>query len=190
MRTNKRKNKGLAFSVRRNNRGRYAKSYWQHFSPLLFLGISMLISLLVQKHYQNDELINPCENDGCSFFMVRAVETIEPETVKDTEIVVLSEKEQIIHYITQVFGKDAPDAFNILHCENRGLNPKAVNHNRNGTRDLGIFQLNDAYWGGEENFDWKTNIDKAHKIFKNGGWSQWSCSHRIGVTPFYLKGKN
>ena len=72
-----------------------------------------------------------------------------------------------------------------MSCENKTLKPKAVNHNRNGTRDLGIFQLNDAYWGGEENFDWKTNIDKAHKIFKKGGWRQWSCSHKIGIKSFW-----
>lgn len=92
-----------------------------------------------------------------------------------------SQKQEIIDYIVEVFGEDAPDAFNVLYCENRGLNPNAVNHNRNGSRDLGIFQLNDKYHGGEENFDWKLNIDKAYKIFKSHGkkWTAWTCSKRV-----------
>ncbi len=74
---------------------------------------------------------------------------------------VSTEKQQIIDYIVEVFGEHAPEAFNVLFCENRNLDPKAINYNRNGTVDRGIFQLNSAYWGGEENFNYKTNIDKA-----------------------------
>lgn len=94
----------------------------------------------------------------------------------------LTEKEQIIAYIVEVFGEHAPEAFNVLFCENRNLDPKAVNYNRNGTVDRGIFQLNSAYWGGEENFDWKTNIDKAYMIFERAGkkFTPWTCSHRVG----------
>jgi len=92
-----------------------------------------------------------------------------------------SSKQEIIEYIVEVFGEDAPEAFNVLYCENRTLNPSAVNVNRNGTRDLGVFQLNDGYHGGEENFDYKTNIDKAYKIFEAHGkkWTAWTCSHRV-----------
>lgn len=111
----------------------------------------------------------------------------EVEVIKEVEVDRRfdSEKQQILAYIVEVFGDDSADAINILYCENRNLDPKAVNHNRNGTSDLGIFQLNDAYWGGEENFDWKTNVDKAYKIFKSSGWKAWSCSTRIGVKSFW-----
>jgi len=130
---------------------------------------------------------------------VEAIKSVSVSTesvivaVVDTEPVLVplavSEKEQIIAYIVEVFGEDAPDAFSVLHCENRGLNPQAVNHNRNGTKDLGIFQLNTAYWGGEENFDWKTNIDKAYMIFERAGkkFTPWTCSHRIGQKNYLGK---
>lgn len=100
---------------------------------------------------------------------------------------VLTEKEQIINYIVEVFGEDAPEAFNVLHCENRNLDPKAINHNRNGSQDLGIFQLNNRYWGGEENLNWKTNIDKAKIVFDRAGksWKPWTCSTRIGVKSYW-----
>lgn len=113
-----------------------------------------------------------------------SIEPLEvPQATVSAEIIT-TEKEQIIAYIVEVFKEDAPDAFNVLFCENRGLNPRAVNLNKNGTRDLGIFQLNDAYWGGEENFDWKLNIDKAHKIFEKQGWKPWTCSTRVNVKNY------
>ena len=110
---------------------------------------------------------------------------IEPQPQGSLE---KSEREQIFEYIVEVFGEHSPDAFNVLFCENRNLDPYATNHNRNGTIDRGIFQLNSAYWGGEENFDWKTNIDKAYMIFEraNKTWRPWTCSHRIGE-PNYLQ---
>jgi hypothetical protein len=94
---------------------------------------------------------------------------------------VSTEKQQIIDYIVEVFGEHAPEAFNVLFCENRNLDPKAINYNRNGTVDRGIFQLNSAYWGGEENFNYKTNIDKAYVVFERAGkkFTPWTCSHRI-----------
>ncbi len=88
---------------------------------------------------------------------------------------------EIIDYILEVFKEDALDAMNVLRCENGNLNPNAVNYNRNGSVDRGIFQLNSNFWGGEENFDYKTNIDKAYTIFVSAGklWTPWTCSHRV-----------
>ena len=97
-----------------------------------------------------------------------------------------TQKEDIINEITRVFGEDAPEAFNILFCENRTLNPNAINHNRNGSVDRGLFQINSIH-AGAEMFDIHKNIAMAYKIFKSSGWKAWSCSHRIGVTPYYLR---
>ncbi len=93
-----------------------------------------------------------------------------------------SEKQQILEYIVEVFGEDAADAIVVVRkCENSAFNPRAVNYNRNGTVDRGIFQLNSQYWGGEELFDWKTNIDKAYEVFTRAGkkWSPWTCAHVV-----------
>lgn len=102
----------------------------------------------------------------------------------------ITQKEQILDYIHKVFGDDAPDAIKLVgECENKQWNTNAVNHNRNGTVDRGIFQLNSAYWGGEENFDWKTNIDKAYMIFENAGktWRPWTCAHVLGQENYLGK---
>lgn len=109
------------------------------------------------------------------------VETPTAPAVEDK-----TEKEQIIAYIVEVFGEDAPDAFNVAYCENRNLDPYATNHNRNGSVDRGIFQLNSQYWGGEELYDWKLNIETAYMIFERAGkkWTPWTCSHRVGQTNY------
>lgn len=102
----------------------------------------------------------------------------------------LSQKQEIIEYIVEVFGEDAPDAFNVLYCENRGLNTQAINENRNGTTDHSLFQINSIHtkrFGSNFMTNWKANVDVAHQIFTEQGWTPWACSHRVGVTPFWQK---
>lgn len=99
-----------------------------------------------------------------------------------------TQKEDIINEITRVFGEDAPTAFNVLWCENRSLNPSAINHNSNGSTDHSIFQINSIHakrFGNKFMTDWKENIRVARVLQKEQGWRIWSCSHRVDVTPFY-----
>jgi len=88
--------------------------------------------------------------------------------------------------IKEYFGEHSEDAFKVLDCENKTLNPRAVNYNRNGSKDLGLFQLNDRYWGGEENFDPETNIKKARMIFDRAGgkWTPWTCAYRANQKSY------
>lgn len=112
---------------------------------------------------------------------------IEKEVIREVEVVAPCETEkcQIMAYIVERFGDDADDAITVLNkCENSEFNPLAANHNNNGTIDRGVFQINSVH-GGEELFNWKTNVDKAYEIFSNGGWRQWSCSHVINIRSFW-----
>jgi len=88
--------------------------------------------------------------------------------------------------IKEYFGEHSEDAFKVLDCENKTLNPRAVNYNRNGTVDRGLFQLNSAYWGGEENFDPETNVKKARMIFDRAGgkWTPWTCAYRANQKSY------
>lgn len=105
-----------------------------------------------------------------------AVEAVDP-SIGEAEL------EELIR---EYFGEHTEDAFKVLDCENKTLNPRAVNHNRNGTVDRGLFQLNSAYWGGEENFDPETNIKKARMIFDRAGgkWTPWTCSYTLGQKSY------
>lgn len=97
-----------------------------------------------------------------------------------------SEKEEIIAYIVEVFGEEAPNAFNVLYCENRGLRADAVNWNSNGSWDAGIFQINSIHgYTMDQMKDYKQNIKAAKKIFDGRGWNAWACSERVDVTPFW-----
>jgi len=103
-----------------------------------------------------------------------------------------TEREQIINYIVEVFGEDAPLILNILWCENRNLDPKAVNYNRNQTTDHSVMQINSIHLTGKEfkecigaDSEWKTNIKCGKAIYNKYGASAWACSSRVGITPFW-----
>lgn len=106
------------------------------------------------------------------------------EVVREVEVdrTFTTEKQQILAYIVQRFGDRSADAITLINqCENHAFNPRAINYNRNGTVDRGIFQINSIH-GGEEMFDWKTNIDTAFKIYTAHGnkFTAWTCAHVVG----------
>lgn len=106
------------------------------------------------------------------------------EVIKEVEVDrrFTTEQQQIMAYIVEVFGKDAGKAITILAtCENSKFDPKATNHNNNGTVDRGVFQINSIH-GGDEMYDYKTNIDKAYEIYKAWGnkFTAWTCAYKIG----------
>lgn len=111
-----------------------------------------------------------------------AGQTLTPETS-------LTEKQQIMIYIVTKFGDRSHQAIAMLaKCENSELDPYATNHNRNGTIDRGIFQINSIH-GGEEMFDWKTNIDKAYEIYSahDNTFYAWSCGDVAGDYTYKMK---
>ena len=100
-----------------------------------------------------------------------------------------TEKEQIVKYIYDRFGSNAPEALKVFKCES-GLRPDAVNTNWSKTPgvassyDYGIAQINSVHQVGKNYLlDWHTNIDVAYKIFSEQGWTPWVCR-------YVLKGGN
>lgn len=91
--------------------------------------------------------------------------------------------------IRSVFGKHADKALLLLSCENRSLNPKAVNDNTTWGgvgQDIGIFQIN-TKWQGVSNRafleDPSINIRIAYNIFVRSGYSfkLWACAEKVGL---------
>lgn len=85
-------------------------------------------------------------------------------------------------YITTVFGSaNAATAKKIATCESSN-NEIAINHNTNGTYDLGVFQDNTVHASNFTNYVhdmlyYATNIQQAHTLFvQAGGWSPWYSS--------------
>jgi len=58
-----------------------------------------------------------------------------------------------------------------------GWNEYAIGVNKNGTKDLGIFQINDIHkLSNEFRFDYKKAIDwSIAKRLNDGGWYAWSA---------------
>lgn len=99
------------------------------------------------------------------------------------------EKEDIVKYIRQVFGKHSDKALLLLTCENSDIDPNAKNTAGNspaGSTDWGVFQIND-YWQEIYNpaflTDYKINTLVAHNIFTRDGESfkLWTCGRKFGI---------
>jgi hypothetical protein len=57
------------------------------------------------------------------------------------------------------------------------LNPKAVNHNKDGSKDYGLFQINGRFWGKvcdiDKLFDPAYNAQCAMIVYKQQGLTAW-----------------
>lgn len=148
---------------------------------------------LIQQYFKQEPLLDPC--DGCSFFMVRAVE-IEPEVVEEvkTELTI----EEIVR---EVFGKDSENALKIMQCESRG-NPETIGdthimtyHSGELVGDsIGLFQIRSGghdfnrakanKMTADEFRTWmkdpESNIKYAKTIFDRRGWFAWfNCMNKV-----------
>lgn len=133
------------------------------------------------KAFAKEQYINPLSEKDIKYIEVptKVIKYEIPQTIQDD--------------IRAVFGEYADDAMRVLECENKGLNPKAVNDNTawGGVgRDHGIFQIND-YWQGFRHggkatqflHDPAINIRVAWRIFEDEGYSfaKWTCGRKLGI---------
>ena len=134
---------------------------------------------------------------------VEAKEYIKPVVVVSNSQ--MTEKQQIMSYIVEVFGDDAMQALKIAECESR-FNPKQIGdehlmsiNNQTGELigdSIGIFQVRtgDTNWNrakangmSAEEFraklkNWEYNIDYAKTIFDRNGWEAWhNCAVKTNV---------
>lgn len=67
-----------------------------------------------------------------------------------------------------------PDIMIAIAKAESGMNPKAVNVNRNGSTDIGLFQINSVHGYDELSlFDVKKNIEAAREIYGKQGLGAW-----------------
>ena len=97
---------------------------------------------------------------------------VDPCTLRD---VVCEEENSIEEIISRTFPEDPRTALAIAKAES-GLRADAVGVNRNGTKDAGIFQINDVHGHSlEERLDVSNNIRIAREIYDRRGWDAWSA---------------
>ena len=86
--------------------------------------------------------------------------------------------EQIIRMIAKEETVDPDLAVRVAKCES-SLNPKAINTNRDGTRDRGLFQINERWHPqvtDEQAFDPIFATRFFCRAFKNGNLRWWNAS--------------
>jgi hypothetical protein len=74
-------------------------------------------------------------------------------------------------------GIDSYEAYRIIKCES-GWNKLAINKNRDGSYDIGLWQLNEKWQPSsrECKFDYKCATAQAIKLIKKQGFKPWICS--------------
>lgn len=86
--------------------------------------------------------------------------------------------------IKETFPDDAHSALAIASCES-GLNPYVESKpNTNGTRDGGLFQINDTHNArmeqlGLDKFDPEDNAKFARILYEEQGWAPWTCKKAL-----------
>ncbi len=66
-----------------------------------------------------------------------------------------------------------------------GLNPLATNRNKNGTRDIGLMQINSIHgYGDLDMMDVDKNLDAARKIYDSQGITAWAAFNNGSYTKF------
>ncbi len=65
----------------------------------------------------------------------------------------------------------------VIKCESGGR-PNAINKNRNGSTDTGLFQLNSIHHYAGDLTDPETNIKYASQLYQGHGWQPWYSSKK------------
>lgn len=84
----------------------------------------------------------------------------------------------------QYFGNKADEARKVAKCES-GMRPDAININKNGSKDIGLFQINDRTWlevyqvTESQLKDEEVNIKTAKAIYaRSNSWQAWKSSFK------------
>ena len=101
--------------------------------------------------------------------------------------------------VDQIWGDSADKAKVVMWTENGGFRPDAINKNNNGTRDIGLFQVNTGTFDGflkrkprlmeqygmrsyDDLFDPVKNAQMAKLIYDEQGWGAWYGPGNKGFT--------
>lgn len=83
----------------------------------------------------------------------------------------------IQQYICDTFGSDCRVALAVQHAENGTMQCDRFGINKNGTIDVGLFQINSVHlkkgYTLSDLADCRKNVDIAFELFKAQGWTPW-----------------
>jgi hypothetical protein len=162
---------------RRDKSGKFSKVH--KFDKL---GIAFLISLGAMLMYlaviaaTRVELISPLSGIEMA---------VEPVVAKETVKISCEDPAGYLEcqvYQGKISWKDHEKLDKIAMCESR-YNENAINVNKNGSVDRGVFQINSVHKGltNVDAFNFKKNIDFAIEMYKKQGVRPWVCARLLGI---------
>jgi O-phosphoseryl-tRNA(Cys) synthetase len=105
-----------------------------------------------------------------------------PVTVRVPKLTQMSVDGQI----RKIFRSDAKVAIAISKAENGTRACNRIHQNKNGSVDIGVFQVNSVHAAKGNLYDCTENIKVAHKIYKDSGFNAW-VAYKNGNYLAYLK---
>ena len=165
------------------------QSNWKSKYVVLILLILMAFIILAGRGWRLAEIKSvQASNAIQEVNKLKELGIVEYEKPQDNEIV---------GEIKRVFGKHYSKAMLVLRgngkgtcTENYHLNPKAVNTNKDGSKDYGVFQINNKWHGFLKESkndqmlkDFRVNIAVAYRLFEDSGYkfTLWSCGKANNV---------
>lgn len=99
--------------------------------------------------------------------------------IADSRSTSVPSRAEMESYVEEKFGKHAGIAKRVVMAES-SWNSQAINHNRNGSWDFCLFQVNSIHGYSREHLsDFRNCVDAAYKLFQESGWKPWNASkHR------------
>ena len=103
---------------------------------------------------------------------------MKPSEVVEVKELTIEEK------IAKTFPENPEVMIAVAKAESN-LNPLATNRNTNGSRDIGLFQINSVHGGNDlEMFDVDKNLEAARKVYDKQGITAWSAVNNGSYLKF------
>lgn len=140
-------------------------------------------SLVFKIEEKSVDSIRITVSDEVRDFTVKVVEAPEVKEVKPE--LALTPKEEMRAWVlaeAKKAGLNPKEVDAIIHCESR-WDDQAVGHNRNGSNDKGLWQINSIHkLPDSERLDYKSATKWAiEKRLRDGNWSAWYCARRLAI---------
>lgn len=100
---------------------------------------------------------------------------------------VVCSNEDITSMIQAMFPEDPETAVAIAKAES-GMRAHAIGVNRNGTKDAGLYQINDIHgYSLDERLNPYENVKIARKLYDKHGWTCWSAYTNKSYQKFLIQ---